>query len=120
MYLERKMARVADLSGNSPVGSLAEDAGERESLMVSPIDAQVVAYTGTAAASLPFSNLYQRIRICPSSDCFYKVGVNAVATVNDNKLNAGVVEYVKVKPGWVISAIQASAGGNLHIARAVS
>ena len=114
------MARVADLSGNSPVGSLAEDAQGRETLMLSTQDNQVVAYTAAAAASLPFSNLYQRIRICASTDCFYKVGVGVTATVNDIKLNAGVVEYIEVKPGWVISAIQLAAGGNLHISRVIS
>lgn len=114
------MARVADLSGNSPVGSLAEDARGRESLMVTPIDSEVIAYTGTAANSAVFSNLYQRIRVCASSDCFYKVGVDAVAAATDVKLNAGVVEYIEVKPGWRISVIQAVAGGNLHVSRAVS
>lgn len=113
------MARVADLSGNSPVGSLAEKAvGQKYDLqVVRPEDNTVVAYTGTAGNSKTFDNSYQQVRIYATTACFYKVGPGVTAAVTDVPLAAGVFEYVKVRPDDRISVIQAAAGGNLHISK---
>jgi hypothetical protein len=113
------MARVADLSGNSPVGLLIEPAvGQNYDLQtVRPQNEQVAAYTGTPGNSTVFDNTYQTVRIQATTLCHYKVGPAAVAAVTDNPLSAGVFEYVKVRPGDRISVIQSAAGGNLHIAK---
>lgn len=73
---------------------------------------QVVAYTGTAAASTnAFGTQTRQIRIVANSACHYAIAGTPVAVVTDAFLPANWVEYVTVNPGEKISAIQAATGG---------
>ena len=76
---------------------------------------QSVAYTGTAGQSSAISDQIRVVRILSSSDCFVLVGVNPTATSSDAILVAANTEYISVRPGEKISAIQSSAGGTLFI-----
>ena len=77
---------------------------------------QKVAYTGTAGTvANVFTTGVQKVRVCASSACYIAIGVSPTATVNSIYLPANTVEYFTVGPGEKISAIQLSAGGDLHV-----
>lgn len=73
---------------------------------------QVVAYTGTAAASTnAFGTQTRQVRIVSNSACHYTFAATPTAAVTDAFLPANWVEYRSVTPGQKISAIQAATGG---------
>lgn len=73
---------------------------------------QVVAYTGTAAASTnAFGGQTRQVRIVSNSACHYTIAGTPVAVVTDALLPANWVETVSVNPGEKISAIKAATGG---------
>jgi hypothetical protein len=74
---------------------------------------QVVAYTGTAAASTNAFGAQTRIvRVVASSACHVLVTqAGTLAAVTDPLLPANWVEYLNVNPGEKISAIKAATGG---------
>jgi hypothetical protein len=80
-----------------------------------PAGDQVVAYTGTAAASAAFGAVTTCVRLYSTTNCFVAFGAAPVAVVTNMPLYANSPEYFMVQPGSKVSAIQASAGGNLHI-----
>lgn len=57
------------------------------------------------------------IRLCATQDVYYLIspGGTAATTANGSLLPAGVVEYVRVRGGWILSAIRVSADGSLNI-----
>lgn len=57
------------------------------------------------------------VRLKADSACYILQGVNpVVSAANGTPLPAGVVEYIRVKPGERLAVIQDGAGsGNLHI-----
>jgi Cu/Ag efflux protein CusF len=80
-----------------------------------PKTSQVVAYTGTAAASTAFTSGVDVIRIVASTACHVKVNATALANGTCMFMPADQVEYIKVDAGDTISAIQDASGGNLYI-----
>lgn len=76
---------------------------------------QVVAYTGTAAASAAFNIITTAVRVQSSSDCFITFGAAPVATNAKIPLAANTAEYFAVSPGAKVSAIQSAAAGNLYV-----
>jgi hypothetical protein len=73
---------------------------------------QAVAYTGTAAASTnAFGTQTSCIRIVSNSACHYVIAGTPVAATTDPFLPANWVEYIAVRPGEKISAIQAATNG---------
>lgn len=74
---------------------------------------QVVAYTGTAAASTnAFGAQTRIIRVVADSACCYLVTqAGTLAAITDVFLPANWVEYVNVNPGEKISAIRMSSDG---------
>lgn len=73
---------------------------------------QVVAYTGTAAASTAFSAQTRQIRVCANSACHIAFGAAPTADVTTAALlPANWVEYITVTPGQKISAIRAATDG---------
>ena len=74
---------------------------------------QVVAYTGTAGASSAIGADIRVVRLVATSACHVAFG--STATTSSMYLAANVPEYFRVNAGTTISAIQVSAGGNLHI-----
>jgi hypothetical protein len=73
---------------------------------------QVVAYTGTAAASTnAFGTQTRQVRIVANSACHYTFAVSPTAVVTDAFLPANTIEYRSVTPGQKISAIKAATGG---------
>lgn len=55
------------------------------------------------------------VRLCATTDCYFDVGVNPTATISDNFLPSGVVEYIAVEPGDIISALAKDTAGALHV-----
>jgi hypothetical protein len=77
-----------------------------------PGTTQVVAYTGTAAASTnAFGTQTRIIRIVANSACHFAIGGAPAATTSDPLLPANWIECVNVNPGEKISAIKAATAG---------
>lgn len=77
---------------------------------------QVVAYTGTAGTiANPIGSGIQVIRVVATSAGYISIGTSPTATTSDIYMPANVPEYFYVPAGVKVSAIQASAGGNLHV-----
>jgi hypothetical protein len=73
---------------------------------------QVVAYTGTAAASTnAFGSQTRRVRVVANSACHIAVAGTPVAVGTDPLLPANWVDHITVNPGEKISAIKAATGG---------
>lgn len=84
-----------------------------------PLDGldQVVAYTGTSAQSTAFPASPQAFtaRVYSSTDCHIAIGSSPTATTTNFPLAAKTREYIAVRPGEKIAAIQDSGAGNLYI-----
>ncbi len=81
-----------------------------------PSTHQSVAYTGTAGTiSNATGSMTQVIRVVATSACYIAIGSSPTATTSDIYLPAAVPEYFVVPPSSKVSAIQASAGGTLHV-----
>lgn len=81
-----------------------------------PVTTQVVAYTGTAGViTNPVGAGIQVVRVVLTSAGHIKIGAAPTATTSDIYMPAGIPEYFSVREGEKISAIQVSAGGNLHV-----
>jgi hypothetical protein len=77
---------------------------------------QKVAFTGTAGTSAAISSGVNVVRVALSSAGYIKLSsAGTAATISDVYMPAGLVEYIIVDPGTRISAIQASAGGDLSV-----
>lgn len=76
---------------------------------------QSKAYTGTAGV-IDNAVTSSIIRVILTSAGYIKIGANPTATTSDVYMPAGVPEYFRVNAGTdKVSAIQASAGGTLHV-----
>lgn len=78
-----------------------------------------VAYTASAAQSSAFTANCHEIRIVATTACHINIGVNPTAAATDDNgfyLPAGVVEYLHVAPGQVLSVVRDTADGVLSIA----
>lgn len=81
-----------------------------------PVTTQVVAFTGTSAASSnAFGAGINVVRLVASSACHIKFDGSPTATTSDVYLPADWPEYFVVTQGQKVAAIQASAGGNLIV-----
>lgn len=77
---------------------------------------QKVAYTGTAGTiASGISTFVRTIRVIVTSAAYVKIGDSPTATTSDMYMAANVPEYFTVSPGQKVSAVQASAGGDLHV-----
>jgi hypothetical protein len=76
---------------------------------------QNVAFTGTAGNSTAFTSKSGTIRVVATQACFIAIGTGVTATASSIYLPANVVQYFTMQEGERISAIQVSAGGNLHV-----
>lgn len=83
--------------------------------MYDDANGQLVAYTGTAGQSAAINA--NEVTVVASSDCYVKFGANPTATVGAGSmfLKAGEIFTRKITYGWKVSAVQASAGGNLCV-----
>jgi hypothetical protein len=79
----------------------------------------VVAFTGTSAQSAAVDENTLVVRLVATADCFVAIGASPTATTSSAYLPAGVVEYLAIRPGHKVAALQASAGGNLYITQTV-
>lgn len=78
---------------------------------------QKISYTSTAAGSTGVGADTYALRICATSNAHYHIsraGTAAIAA-SDAYLPLGVIEYVGVKPGDIISFVQDSANGIAYI-----
>jgi|SRR6188768_1795773 len=77
---------------------------------------QKVAFTGTAGTTTAIASGVNVIRVCATSAGYIKLSTaGTAATVSDIFMPAGIVEYFIVDPGTRVSAIQDTAGGNIHV-----
>lgn len=74
---------------------------------------QKVAYTATAGSSTAFTT-DRVVRVVTSSDAHIRFGGTAVVDV-DLYMPAYTPEYFNVPKGYVVSAVQVSAGGNMFV-----
>lgn len=68
-----------------------------------------ITFSATAANGAPFDSGDAIIRITSDTNCWFRIGVDAVAVAADNSsyLPANVVEYFGVTKGTRISVVQA-------------
>ena len=81
---------------------------------LSPVTHQKKAYTGTAG-TIDNAVASSVIRVVCTSNAHIKIGASPTATTNDVYMAANVAEYFRCSPGDKVSAIQVSAGGDLHV-----
>lgn len=77
---------------------------------------QKVAFTGTAGVTTNGVSVgVNVVRVVLTSAGYIAFGAAPTATANDVYLPANWPEYFTVTPGQKISAVQATAGGDLHV-----
>jgi hypothetical protein len=77
---------------------------------------QSKAYTGTAGTiDNAISAGVYKVRVYVTSAAYIKIGKSVTATSADVPMAADAPEYFSVFPGEVVSAIQVSASGTLHV-----
>jgi hypothetical protein len=77
---------------------------------------QKVAFTGTAGTiANGFGAQTKTVRVIVTSAAYVKIGNSPTATSSDMYMAANVPEYFTVSPGQKASAVQVSAGGDLHV-----
>tara|TARA_Y100000310_G_scaffold329437_1_gene399281 strand:- start:5620 stop:5901 length:282 start_codon:yes stop_codon:yes gene_type:complete len=74
---------------------------------------QSVAYTGTAGDVSAVGAHTQFVRVVVTSAAYVAFG--ATATTSDVYMPADIPEIFKITAGQIVSAIQVSAGGTLHV-----
>jgi hypothetical protein len=80
-----------------------------------PATHQSKAYTGTAGT---IDNVVTGsvIRVVVTTNAYIKIGASPTATTSDVFMAANIPEYFRCNPGVdKVSAIQAAAGGTLHV-----
>jgi hypothetical protein len=81
-----------------------------------PLRVQSVAYSGTAGViANPIGAGVNVVRITLTSAGYIAFGAAPVATTAGIYMPADTPDYFIVSPNHKVSAIQASAGGNLHV-----
>lgn len=77
---------------------------------------QSVAYTATAGTitNAVGSQTYS-VRVVTTSAAYVKIGDAPTATTSDVYMPADRPENFTITPGQKVSAVQVSAGGNLHV-----
>jgi hypothetical protein len=77
---------------------------------------QSVAYTGTAGTITNAVGAETKtVRVICTSAAYIKIGKNPTATTSDVYVPAGIPEVFRIGAGEKVSAVQASAGGSLHV-----
>lgn len=81
-------------------------------------ESQKVNYTGTSAVSAAIDS--EMVSVYATSDCYINAGANPTATTSNMFLAAGERLHIVIEEGDKVAAIQATAGGTLHITPAAS
>lgn len=78
---------------------------------------QNVAFTGSSARTAnAIGSGFNAARLVATTACYYIVGDSGVnATTSHIYLPANVIEYVNLKAGQYVAAIQVSTGGTLNV-----
>jgi hypothetical protein len=79
------------------------------------LSTEVVAYTGTAAESAALDSRCRLVRVWCTTDAYVSVGLVADASAVKMPITAKVAEYIPIGKGWQVSAMQITAGGNIHV-----
>ncbi len=74
------------------------------------------AYTGTASTVITVSAGIFKVRLLATTDCYVRTDSVAPTSSNGVYLPALSAEYVTVRGGQTISAVQVAAGGTLLVA----
>lgn len=88
-----------------------------------PSTAQEITTSGTSARTTnALGDQTHVVRLCATAACRYAIGLPAsvVATATDAYLPANVVEFVQVRPGEKVAAIQESGAGKLSVVEMTS
>lgn len=96
---------------------LALDGNGKPVQVLSPISAEKLALSTTAASAAAFSATTNVIRIVADQPCFYRL--DGTATTSHVYLPADTVEYIKVSPGITLSVILAAGTGSMYISECV-
>lgn len=81
-----------------------------------PTTCQTAAYTTTAGTiTNAVGSQTRAVRVVVTSAAHIAIGTAPTATTADVYLPADTPEYFQISPGEKVSAIQVSAGGNLHV-----
>src|SRR5690606_17206365 len=78
-------------------------------------ETQQVAYSDSAASSSAIPSNAHGVVLWSTTDCFVRIGATAQANV-DFPLPAFTMVLMPVRGGEIVSAIQMSAPGTLHVA----
>lgn len=77
---------------------------------------QTAAYTTSAAAiSNGVGDQTWRVLVVCTTDAYIAVGTSPTATTSDTPIGAWREYIIRIQPGEKVSAIHASANGNLHV-----
>lgn len=79
------------------------------------LSTETVAYTGTAGTSAVLDARVSVVRIWCTTDAVVLVGSGITADINDMPITAKVETYIPINEGDVVSAIQLSTGGDMHV-----
>lgn len=83
---------------------------------LAPGTTQTVAYTGThGAISSAIGADTHVVRVLCTTDAFIVFANTPVATTSGMPVSAGIAEYLNIKPGSKVSAIQRASGGDLYV-----
>lgn len=74
------------------------------------------AYTGTASTAIAVSAGIFKVRLLSTTDCYVRTDSVTATSSNGVYLPALEPEYVTVRGGQTITAVQVSAGGTLQVA----
>lgn len=81
-----------------------------------PTTTQVVTVGAASAATTNAVGAETHIvRLVSTTDCHITFAGTPTATTSDWLLPSGVVEYMTIRPGQKVAAIQNSAGGSLYV-----
>jgi len=73
------------------------------------------AYTGTASTAITVNSGIFKVRLLSTTDCYVRTDGVTPTSSNGVYLPALSAEYVTVRGGQTISAVQVSAGGTLQV-----
>lgn len=88
---------------------------------IQPTKTQKVSYTATAAASASIATGGGTvpIRLRATTDCHVAFGQSPTATTSDMLLGSGETEYFEITAGHKVSAVRATADGDLFVTEGV-
>lgn len=91
-------------------------------IMRPDVTQEVTTGAASAVTANPFGAQTHVVRLCATAACRYAIGVPATvaATATGAYLPANVIEYIQVRPGEKVAAIQDVGAGKLSVTEMTS